>query len=438
MSFHTPINNASTTASAPSSTGAPTVTVSNGSIFGSSFPVYVTVVRSGAVVTILEITAISGNTLTVNRGVDGFADAAILSGDTIECRENAGLWTELQTAVNQKAPLASPALTGTPTAPTPSTADNSTKLATTAYVQAQGYLTTNAVTSVFSRTGAVTAQSGDYSVAQVTGAAPLASPALTGAPTAPTASNSTNTTQIATTAFVHSYVASLGYITGNQTITLSGDASGSGATSIAVTTGALQGNAVSTASPTNGQVLTWVGSTSKWTPQTPSSGAGMAIGGAVTGGDSQDVLFVDGSGNLGQNDSLTFDGTDVRYAATYGKGIRVGLNYGTLICDVAGWGGFVGSGTGVGPGLGWYTSGGNIYAMKSTGGADNFVILGYSGGRFANLFIYQVTLTGVSDASIGNAPSGQCVIYLSTDHLDGAGAPKLCRKDASGNVTVIG
>ena len=39
------------------------------------------------------------------------------------------------------APLASPSLTGTPTAPTPSTSDNSTKLATTAYVKAQGYLT---------------------------------------------------------------------------------------------------------------------------------------------------------------------------------------------------------------------------------------------------------------------------------------------------------
>lgn len=58
-----------------------------------------------------------------------------------------------------------------------------------------------AVSSVFSRTGAVTAQSGDYTVAQVTGAAPLASPALTGTPTAPTASQNTNTTQLATTAF---------------------------------------------------------------------------------------------------------------------------------------------------------------------------------------------------------------------------------------------
>jgi hypothetical protein len=43
------------------------------------------------------------------------------------------------------APLASPQLTGTPTAPTPSTSDNSTKLATTAYVQAQGYLVSSTV-----------------------------------------------------------------------------------------------------------------------------------------------------------------------------------------------------------------------------------------------------------------------------------------------------
>lgn len=38
------------------------------------------------------------------------------------------------------APLDSPALTGTPTAPTPSTSDNSTRIATTAYVQAQGFV----------------------------------------------------------------------------------------------------------------------------------------------------------------------------------------------------------------------------------------------------------------------------------------------------------
>ena len=47
-------------------------------------------------------------------------------------------------------------------------------------------------------------------VADVTGAAPLASPALTGTPTAPTATTGTNTTQVATTAFVAAAVASSG------------------------------------------------------------------------------------------------------------------------------------------------------------------------------------------------------------------------------------
>jgi hypothetical protein len=63
--------------------------------------------------------------------------------------------------------------------------------------------TGGSVDSVFGRTGAVIANSGDYSVGQVTGAAPLASPALTGTPTAPTQAISTNNTDIATTAAVN-------------------------------------------------------------------------------------------------------------------------------------------------------------------------------------------------------------------------------------------
>jgi hypothetical protein len=107
-----------------------------------------------------------------------------------------GLLTS-STAASTYAPLASPALTGNPTAPTPLTADNDTSIATTAFVKAQGYLTTAPVTSVAGKTGVVT-----LAVADVSGAAPLASPALTGTPTAPTATAGTSTTQIATTAFV--------------------------------------------------------------------------------------------------------------------------------------------------------------------------------------------------------------------------------------------
>jgi len=51
----------------------------------------------------------------------------------------------------------------------------------------------SSVTSVFGRTGAVVAASGDYSVAQITGAAPLASPTFTGAPTVPGYATTTTT-----------------------------------------------------------------------------------------------------------------------------------------------------------------------------------------------------------------------------------------------------
>jgi hypothetical protein len=112
--------------------------------------------------------------------------------------------------VTGAAPLASPTFTGTPVAPTPLTADNSTSIATTAFVKAQGYLTSNAVSSVFGRTGAVTATTGDYTVAQITGAAPLASPNFTGLPTVPTRPPNDNSTDIASTAYVDAAVAAGG------------------------------------------------------------------------------------------------------------------------------------------------------------------------------------------------------------------------------------
>lgn len=82
--------------------------------------------------------ALSGGTLTVNWGS---------IGGTLSAQ------TDLQNALNLKAPLASPTFTGTPAAPTPATADNSTKLATTAYVKAQGYSTTTGTVTSVAATG---------------------------------------------------------------------------------------------------------------------------------------------------------------------------------------------------------------------------------------------------------------------------------------------
>lgn len=69
------------------------------------------------------------------------------------------------------------------------------------------------VTSFNSRSGSVTPQTGDYSVGQVTGAAPLASPTFTGVPTAATASVGTGTLQLATCQFVGFTLAFYGALT---------------------------------------------------------------------------------------------------------------------------------------------------------------------------------------------------------------------------------
>jgi hypothetical protein len=96
------------------------------------------------------------------------------------------------------APLLSPALTGTPTAPTATAGTATGQLATTAFV-ANAVASTAGVASFNGRTGTVALQLADVTSV---GGAPLASPALSGTPTAPTAPPGTNTTQLATTAYV--------------------------------------------------------------------------------------------------------------------------------------------------------------------------------------------------------------------------------------------
>jgi len=106
-----------------------------------------------------------------------------------------------------KANIASPALTGSPTAPTPTEGDNTTKIATTEFVTTAVAAGGSGVTSFNTRTGAVTLTSGDVTDALTYTPANIASPTFTGVPAAPTAADGTNTTQLATTAFVQSAVA---------------------------------------------------------------------------------------------------------------------------------------------------------------------------------------------------------------------------------------
>jgi hypothetical protein len=110
--------------------------------------------------------------------------------------------TGLQSALDAKAPLASPSLTGTPTAPTATTDTNTIQIATTAFVLGQASVTAPGMDGTAALGSSSRFARADHVHPSDTSRAPIASPALTGTPTAPTPANGTNTTQIATTAFV--------------------------------------------------------------------------------------------------------------------------------------------------------------------------------------------------------------------------------------------
>jgi hypothetical protein len=144
---------------------------------------------------------------------DGSSDTKYPSAKAVKDYVDASVsGVAFQSNLDAKADKNSPVFTGTPSMPTGTTGvtqsntDNSTKLATTAFVQ-------NAISA-----GVIDATTTDKGKIQLAGdlggtaasptvpglanKAPLASPAFTGTPTAPTATIGTNTTQIATTAFV--------------------------------------------------------------------------------------------------------------------------------------------------------------------------------------------------------------------------------------------
>jgi len=109
-------------------------------------------------------------------------------------------------ALNTWAPLAGPAFSGNPTAPTPAQGDDSTSIATTAFVMREISAMTAGVSSFNGRSGTVNFTIGDGTGV---GLAPIASPAFSGTPTAVTATAGTATTQLATTAFVQAAVSAL-------------------------------------------------------------------------------------------------------------------------------------------------------------------------------------------------------------------------------------
>ncbi|WP_407234868.1 phage tail protein [Escherichia coli] len=116
---------------------------------------------------------------------------------------------------SQYAPKESPTLTGTPKAPTPAEGNNTTQIATTAFVQAALMALINGAPATLDTLKEIAAAINNDPKFSTTInnalalKAPLLSPALTGTPTAPTAAQSVNNTQIATTAFVKSAIAAM-------------------------------------------------------------------------------------------------------------------------------------------------------------------------------------------------------------------------------------
>jgi Chaperone of endosialidase len=250
--------------------------------------------------------------------------AAALAGTvtTFNGRSGAVTLTAADVSAAGAAPLNSPALYGTPTAPTAAVGTNTTQIATTAFVE-NALAGGSGVTSFNGRGGTVT-----LTLADVTGAggAPITSPALIGTPTAPTATAGDTSGQLATTAFVMNALGGTGPFLPLSGGTVSGALTVTGATTLA------SGSTAPSLFDAAGRVRLGVAGA---TPAT-------ALAGSV-------FISANITSTLGWNitGNLYFDGTNWRYM-TAGAGALAALPQGgpfQVVFYSAGAAGAVASGT---------------------------------------------------------------------------------------------
>ncbi|EET1012924.1 phage tail protein [Escherichia coli] len=150
---------------------------------------------------------------TTQKGLVQLSSATNSDSETMAATPKA--FKSIKDLADTKAPIESPSLTGTPTAPTAAQGTNSTQIANTAFVKAAITALINGAPGTLDTLKEIAAainNDPNYSTTinnALALKAPLASPALTGVPTAPTAAQGTNNTQIATTAYVRAAISAL-------------------------------------------------------------------------------------------------------------------------------------------------------------------------------------------------------------------------------------
>lgn len=155
----------------------------------------------------INITVLVSTDVNVTATIDNTKTYALIDLTNVSA-DNLKTAVERSGALDTYAPLASPALTGTPTAPTAEQGDSSTTLATTAFVNAAILRLIGAAPGALDTLEELANALGDdpnFATTMtnlIAEKAPLNSPALTGTPMAPTPESGDSSTTIATTAFV--------------------------------------------------------------------------------------------------------------------------------------------------------------------------------------------------------------------------------------------
>jgi hypothetical protein len=200
-----------------SNTGDQTITLT-GDVTGSGTGSFTTTVNSVGGINSSTIatlpTTVSSHTSSITTNTNSIATLNTnVSANTSSITTNTNNISTNTADILLKAPIASPAFTGVPTAPTPSTGDNSTQLATTAYVKANlatvsaGTLTGTSLASTItgsSLTSIGTLTSGSVPYSLLSGTVPTWNQNTTGnAATATTAGNITATSNTTITSLTN-------------------------------------------------------------------------------------------------------------------------------------------------------------------------------------------------------------------------------------------